>query len=116
MNYCCENCGWAEIIGSQIICRYTECRTWRDECCEAWKPQEETHEKDMDGIILALEQANATINYLNKEKENAIREIEERKAFNLKCDVKPEWLKKGIDIGLNTALDILKGRNDKLDD
>lgn len=51
-----------------------------------------------------------------KEKENAIKEIEERKAFNLKCDGKSEWLRKGIDIGLNTALDILKGRNDKQDD
>lgn len=39
MNYCCENCGWSEIIGSPIICHYKEHRTWRDECCEAWKPK-----------------------------------------------------------------------------
>lgn len=66
--------------------------------------------KEMNGLVLALEQANATINYLNEEKENAIKEIEERKAFNLKCDGQPEWLRKGIDVGLNTALDILKSK------
>ena len=66
--------------------------------------------KEQEGLTLALEQANATINYLNEEKENAIKEIEERKDFNLKCDGQPEWLRKGIDIGLNTALDILKGK------
>lgn len=63
------------------------------------------------GLTLALEQANATINYLNEEKEKAIKEIEERKAFNLKCNGQPEWLRKGIDVGLNTALDILKGKD-----
>ena len=67
--------------------------------------------KEQNGLTLALEQANATINYLNEEKENAIKEIEERKAFNLKCDGQPEWLRKGIDVGLNTALDILKGKD-----
>ena len=41
MNCCCENCGWSEIVGSPIICHYTGNRTWRDECCEAWKPKEE---------------------------------------------------------------------------
>ena len=40
MNCCCENCGWSEIIGSPIMCHYTEHRTWRDECCEAWKPKD----------------------------------------------------------------------------
>ena len=67
--------------------------------------------KEQNGLMLALEQANATINYLNEEKEKAIKEIEERKAFNLKCDGQPEWLRKGIDVGLNTALDILKGKD-----
>ena len=67
--------------------------------------------KEQKGLILALEQANATINYLNEEKENAIKEIEERKDFNLKCDGQPEWLRKGVDVGLNTSLDILKGKD-----
>ena len=40
MNCCCENCGWSEIVGSPIMCHYTEDRTWRDECCEAWKPKD----------------------------------------------------------------------------
>jgi len=52
MNYCCENCGWSEIIGSPIMCNYSERRTWRDECCEAWKPKEETHEKDRAIVLL----------------------------------------------------------------
>lgn len=38
---CCKDCGWSEIIGSPIICHYTGHRTFRDECCEAWKPKEE---------------------------------------------------------------------------
>lgn len=67
--------------------------------------------KELKGLTLALEQENATINYLNEEKEKAISEIEERKAFNLKCDGQPEWLRKGIDVGLNTSLDILKGKD-----
>ena len=37
---CCENCGWSEIVGSPIICNYNGHRTWRDECCDAWKPKE----------------------------------------------------------------------------
>ncbi len=41
MNFNCENCGWSEIIGSPIMCKYSGHRTWRDECCEAWKPKEE---------------------------------------------------------------------------
>lgn len=40
MIYCCENCGWSEIVGSPIMCNYSGHRTWRDECCEAWKPKE----------------------------------------------------------------------------
>lgn len=40
MNYCCENCGWSEIVGSPIMCHYHGYRTWRDECCAAWKPKE----------------------------------------------------------------------------
>ena len=40
MDCCCENCGWSEIVGSPIICNYSGHRTWRDECCEAWKPKE----------------------------------------------------------------------------
>lgn len=39
MNCCCENCGWSEIVGSPIMCNYNGHRTWRDECCEAWKPK-----------------------------------------------------------------------------
>ena len=39
MNCCCENCGWSEIVGSPIICNYNGHRTWRDECCKAWKPK-----------------------------------------------------------------------------
>lgn len=66
--------------------------------------------EEQERFALALEQANATINYLNEEKEKAINEIEKRRAFNLKCDGQPEWLRKGIDVGLNTALDILKGK------
>ena len=51
MKYCCENCGWSEIIGSPIMCNYSERRTLRDECCEAWKPKEETDEKNMVNIV-----------------------------------------------------------------
>lgn len=42
MNFCCENCGWSEIIRSPIIlfCNYKGHRTWHGECCEAWKPKE----------------------------------------------------------------------------
>ena len=40
MNCNCENCGWSEIVGSPIMCNYNGHRTWRDECCEAWKPKE----------------------------------------------------------------------------
>ena len=45
MNFCCENCGWSENVGSSIICYYNGHRTWRDECCEAWKS------KDTVGIV-----------------------------------------------------------------
>lgn len=38
---CCENCGWSETYRSIIMCRYTGHRTWRDECCEAWKSKEQ---------------------------------------------------------------------------
>lgn len=51
MNYCCENCGWSEIVGSPIMCNYNGHRTWRDECCEAWKPKEETNKNDMVKVI-----------------------------------------------------------------
>ena len=51
MNCCCENCGWSEIIGSPIMCNYSGHRTWRDECCEAWKPKNETDEKDMIKVV-----------------------------------------------------------------
>ena len=43
MNWCCcycENCGWSETVGSSIMCNYNGLRTWRDGCCEAWKPKE----------------------------------------------------------------------------
>lgn len=59
---------------------------------------------------LYVEQMQKEIDRLKAEKENAIKEIEERRAFNLKCDGQPEWLRKGVDVGLNTALDILKGK------
>lgn len=72
--------------------------------------------KQLKGLTLALEQANATINYLNKEKENIIKEIEKRKAFGLKCYGQPKWLRKGIDVGLNTALDILKNKTGEQND
>ena len=40
MNFYCENCGQSEIGMSSIVCDYSGCRTWRDGCCEAWKPKE----------------------------------------------------------------------------
>ena len=41
MNCNCENCGWSEIVaGSPIMCHYNGYRTWRDECCKAWKQKE----------------------------------------------------------------------------
>ena len=70
--------------------------------------------KEQKNLVLALEQANAAINYLNEEKEKAIKEIEERKAFNLRCEGKPGWLMKGIDVGFNTALNILKDKDGEL--
>ena len=51
MNFCCENCGWSEIVGSPIICHYNGHRTWRDECCEAWKPKEEPDKNDMVQVV-----------------------------------------------------------------
>ena len=50
MTYCCKNCGWSEIIGSPIICHYTGHRTFRDECCEAWKPKEK-EKQDMVEVV-----------------------------------------------------------------
>ena len=67
--------------------------------------------KEQKNLVLALEQANAAINYLNEEKEKAIKEIEERKAFNLRCEGKLGWVRRGIDVGFNTALDILKDKD-----
>ena len=72
------------------------------------------HELYADYVFDALEllkEQQAEIDRLKAEKENVIKEIEERKAFNLKCDGQPEWLRKGIDVGLNTVLDILKGKD-----
>ena len=41
MEFNCDNCGWSEIVvGSPIMCNYDNQRTWRDECCMAWKPKE----------------------------------------------------------------------------
>lgn len=51
MSSCCENCGWSEIIGSPIMCNYSGLRTWRDECCEAWKPKNVTDDKDMVAVV-----------------------------------------------------------------
>ena len=50
MNCCCENCGWSEVIGSPIMCNYSGNRTWRDECCKAWKPKT-TEENDMVKVV-----------------------------------------------------------------
>lgn len=97
--------------GCMMLCPYKDEQDETYGLCEHIMKQDAiTLLKEQKGLILALDQANATINYLNEEKENAIKEIEERKAFNLKCDGQPEWLRKGIDVGLNTALDILKGK------
>lgn len=38
----CENCGWLEINPSgAMFCGYSEERTWKDECCMAWKYKDE---------------------------------------------------------------------------
>ena len=95
-------------IDDKTSCPYWECEK---DCSKHLMTDALKLLKELKGLTLALEQANATINYLNEEKEKAISEIEERKAFNLKCDGQPEWLRKGIDVGLNTALDILKGKD-----
>ena len=88
------------------------CPYMQDSCCFKTNKREALALlKEQKNLILALEQANATINYLNEEKEKAIKEIEERKAFNLRCEGKPGWLMKGIDVGFNTALDILKDKD-----
>lgn len=39
MEFNCENCGWSKVIGSPIFCEYSEKRTFRENCCEAWKPK-----------------------------------------------------------------------------
>ena len=72
------------------------------------------HIMKQDAIEL-IKRQQAEIDRLKSEKENAIKEIEERKALNLKCDTRLEWLRKGIDVGLNTALDILKGKDGDLE-
>ena len=50
----CKNCGWSETYGSIIMCRYAGHRTWGDECCEAWKPQEQETKKSKDEVLLAI--------------------------------------------------------------
>ena len=38
----CENCGWLEVNPSgAMFCGYSEERTWKDECCTAWKDKDE---------------------------------------------------------------------------
>ena len=39
MEFNCENCGWSKVVGSPIFCEYSEKRTFRENCCEAWKPK-----------------------------------------------------------------------------
>lgn len=39
MKFNCENCGWSKVVGSPIFCEYSEKRTFRENCCEAWKPK-----------------------------------------------------------------------------
>lgn len=78
-----------------------------------WDDHRETRISICNNAIDTIRELQAEIKQLKAEKENAIKEIEERKAFNLKCDGQPEWLRKGIDVGLNTALDILKGKDDE---
>jgi len=51
MNFNCENCGWTETVGTSIMCNYNGHRTWFDECCEAWKPKEETDKNDMVEVV-----------------------------------------------------------------
>lgn len=39
----CENCGWLEVNPSgAMFCGYSEERTWKDECCTAWKDKDES--------------------------------------------------------------------------
>ena len=41
MRHCCENCGWLDVNpGGALFCGYTDERTWKDECCMAWKDKE----------------------------------------------------------------------------
>ncbi len=35
------------------MCNYNECRTWYDDCCEAWKPKEK--ETNMVEVVQKLE-------------------------------------------------------------
>ena len=56
MDWCCKNCGWSEeIVGSPIMCNYSGHRTWRDECCEAWKPKNTTDDYDMVKVVRCKE-------------------------------------------------------------
>ena len=56
----CENCGWSEIVGAPIICYYNERRTWRDGCCEAWKPKKEK-ETNMVEVVRCKDCKHATM-------------------------------------------------------
>ena len=76
-----------------------------------WDDNRETRIGICNSAIDTIRELQREIEQMKAEKENAIKEIEERKAFNLKCDGQPEWLRKGTDVGLNTALDILKGKD-----
>lgn len=39
---CCENCGWLSVNPcGAMFCGYSEQRTWKDECCVAWKDKDE---------------------------------------------------------------------------
>ena len=39
---CCENCGWLSVNPSgAMFCGYSDQRTWKDECCMAWKDKDE---------------------------------------------------------------------------
>ena len=39
MEFKCENCGWSKVVGSSIFCEYSKKETFRENCCEAWKPK-----------------------------------------------------------------------------
>ena len=39
MEFNCENCGWSKVVESSVFCEYSGKGTFRENCCEAWKPK-----------------------------------------------------------------------------